>query len=79
VDEARTYLLQDLWFSQGLEKFGYVKGAGAASMSEPRSDLKGAPYFTDGFRLVLWLSSRPVSFSDVEAVHWETPMGLQRE
>ena len=79
VDEARTYLLQDLWFSQGLKKFGYVKGVGAASMSEPRSDLKGAAYFTDGFRLVLWLSGKPVSFSDVEAVHWETPMGLQRD
>jgi len=79
VDEARTYLLQDLWFSQGLEKFGYVKGVGAASMSEPRADLEGAPYFTDGYRLVLWLSSKPVSFSDVEVIHWETPTGLQRE
>jgi hypothetical protein len=79
VDEARTYLLQDLWFSQRLEKFGYVKGVGVAPMSEPRGDLEGASYFTDGYRLVLWLSGRPVSFSDVEAVNWETPMGFQKE
>ena len=79
VDEARTYILQDLWFSQGLEKFGYVKGVGAASMSEPRLDLEGAPYFTDGYRVVLWLSSRPVSFSDVEAVNWEVPYGIPGE
>jgi hypothetical protein len=79
VDEARTYILQDLWFSQGLEKFGYVRGVGAASMSEPRLDLEGAPYFTDGYRVVLWLSSRPVSFSDVEAVNWEVPSGIPGE
>jgi hypothetical protein len=79
VDEARTYILQDLWFSQGLEKFGYVRGVGAASMSEPRLDLEGAPYFTDGYRVVLWLSSRPVSFSDVEALNWEVPSGIPGE
>jgi hypothetical protein len=79
VDEARTYILQDLWFSQGLEKFGYVKGVGAASMSEPHLELEGAPYFTDGYRVVLWLSSRPVSFSDVEVVHWEVPYGIPGE
>ena len=79
VDEARTYILQDLWFAQGLEKFGYVKGVGPASMSEPRLDLEGEPYFTDGYRVVLWLSGRPVSFSDVEAVDWETPYGVPGE
>ena len=79
VDEARIYILQDLWFSQGLEKFGYVKGVGAASMSEPRLDLGGEPYFTDGYRVVLWLSASPVPFSDVEVVHWEVPYGIPGE
>ena len=71
VDEARTYMLQDIWYAQGLMKFGYVKGVGAASMSEPRQTFNNDPYFTDGYRLVLWVSSRPVSFSDVENLHWE--------
>jgi hypothetical protein len=79
VDEARTYLLQDLWYSRGLEKFGYVKGVGHASMSEPRADLDGAPYFTDGYRAVFWLSSKPVSFSDVQAAAWEIPSGIPIE
>ncbi len=73
VDEVRTYILQDLWFSQGLEKYGYVRGVGAVSMSEPRADLESESYFTDGNRLVLWLSGRPISFSEVEVVHWEIP------
>jgi hypothetical protein len=79
VDEARTYILQDLWFSQGLEKYGYVKGVGPVSMSEPHADLKGETYFTDGYRLVLWLSSSPISFSEVEVVHWEIPQRIPSE
>lgn len=73
VDEARTYMLQDIWYAQGLMKFGYVKGVGAASISEPRYTFNNNPYFTDGYRLVLWVSSRPVSFSDVESLNWEQP------
>lgn len=73
VDEARTYILQDLWYSQALAKFGYVKGVGAASMSAPRKTLQKDPYFTDGYRLVIWVSREPISFSEVEALHWEIP------
>ncbi len=73
VDEARDYLIQDLWYSQGLVKFGFVEGAGAAPISEPRQNLMGDPYFTDGHRSVLWVSSEPIEFEDVEFVEWETP------
>lgn len=70
VDEARSYMLQDVWYSEGLAKYGYVKGVGASSMSVPHTDLGGDPYFTDGYRLILWVSGRPVSFSEVETVNW---------
>jgi hypothetical protein len=70
VDEARTYMLQNLWYSQGLAKFGYLKGVGAASMSEPRKNMDGHSYFTDGYRLVMWLTSKSISFSEVEALQW---------
>ncbi len=73
VDEARDYLGQDLWYSQGLVKFAFVEGAGAAPISKPRQNLTGDPYFTDGHRAVLWLSSEPIEFEDVEFVEWETP------
>ena len=74
VDETRNFLIQDLWYSQGLKKFGYVKGVGAASYSEPRGNLTGDPYFTDGLRAVLWVSDRPAAFSDVGWFDWETPI-----
>lgn len=73
VDEARDYLCQNLWYSQGLVKFAFVEGAGAAPISEPRQNLMGDPYFTDGHRSVLWVSSKPIEFEDVEFVEWETP------
>lgn len=73
VDETRSYLIQDLWYSQALEKFAYVKGVDAAPMSAPRANLTGDPYFTDGLRAVLWVSSKPITLEDVEFVEWEKP------
>ncbi len=73
VDETRDFLIQDLWYSQGLKSFGYVKGVGAAAYSEPRGNLTGDPYFTDGNRAILWVSSKPITFSSVGWFDWETP------
>ncbi len=71
VDETRSYLVQDLAYSQGLIKLAYVKGVGAAPLAEPRGNLTGDPYFTDGYRVVLWVSGEPVSFEEIEYVNWE--------
>ena len=79
VDEARTLILQDFWYAQGLIKFGHVKGVGAATLYEPRKTFNNDSYFTDGYRLVLWVSSKPVSFSDVENLNWEKPQTVRRD
>jgi hypothetical protein len=73
LDEARLYLLQDLSYSQSLSKYGYVKGIGTVSMSEMERSLKGDPYFTDGLRIVLWVSRDPVSYSKVTILDWAFP------
>jgi hypothetical protein len=78
VDEARTYIFQDLLYSQALAKYGYVKGVGAAPISEPRKTLFGDTYFTDGYRIVLWVSSEPISLTEVDVVDWESPAMKQR-
>jgi len=57
----------------GLAKFGFVKGVGAAPISKPRKDTWGNRFFTDGYRIVLWVSSEPVSFSEVVNAKWEAP------
>jgi len=79
VDEARTYLLQNLWYSRAVLKYGYVKGTGVATISEPRKSLHDDDYFTDGLRIVIWVSSDPIMFSEVQFVHWETPVVERRK
>jgi hypothetical protein len=76
VDETREYLLENLAYGQALEKFAYVNGVGEAPMTEPRGNLTGDPYFTDGYRLVLWVTSDPVDIADVEFVEWRLPHDL---
>ncbi len=70
VDETREFLLEDLAYAQALAKFSYVGGVGAASIDAPRGNLTGDPYFTDGYRLVLWVSAKPIAMDDIEALDW---------
>jgi len=73
VDETREYLLEDLAYSQALARTGYVHGAGRAPIDEPRHNLTGDPYFTDGNRVVLWVSPNPVDIADIEFLSWREP------
>ena len=41
VDEARNYLIEDLLYSGGLTKLGWVKGVGPADRASPRENLTG--------------------------------------
>lgn len=73
VDETREFLLEDLAYAQALKKAGYLKGVGAVSSEQPRGNLTGDPWFTDGYRLVLWVTSEPAPISDLEALPWRNP------
>ena len=73
VDETREYLLENLAYHQALARFAYVDGVGAAPIDAPRHNLTGDPYFTDGLRVVLWVSSTPVDIADIEVKDWVAP------
>jgi hypothetical protein len=66
VDETREFLLEDMFYSQALSKIGYVEGVGKAPYDEPRRNLTGDPYFTDGLRVVMWVSNSAKSLSELE-------------
>jgi len=68
VDETREFLLEDMAYSQGLEKFGYVGGVGPAPYDRPRGNLTGDPYFTDGRRVVMWITGEQSSIGDIEVM-----------
>jgi len=71
VDEVRNLLIQDLLYSGGLGKLGFVTGVGAASPTQPRNSLEKALYYTDGLRAVMFMVTRPVALSDVQILEWD--------
>ena len=73
VDETREFLVENLAYSQVLERFAYVGGVGAAPVDAPRRNLTGDPYVTDGLRVVLWIPADLTSLEDIEYVDWVNP------
>ncbi|MFZ0766805.1 LssY C-terminal domain-containing protein [Bradyrhizobium sp.] len=73
VDQDRFYLLQDLIMSGAVSRFGFVKGVGVSSMPNPRVNLGGDPYLTDGLRLVVCLGTPRRAFDQIEFLDWEHP------
>jgi len=70
VDGARLYLMQDVFYSQSLREYAFAKGVGAATPENPRVNYTGDPYWTDGLRLVMWLSLEPISYQKVQSARW---------
>jgi hypothetical protein len=68
VDETREFLLEDLAYAQALTKFGYVGGVGPATYDQPRGNLTGDPYFTDGRRLVMWITGEQSAIDEIEVL-----------
>lgn len=75
IDEVRNSFGEDMLFSQGLKKIGWVRGMPAVSSEEPRLNLGGDPFFTDGLLLVLLFDRRPISMLEVQFFDWEKPIG----
>jgi len=72
VDNDRYYLMQNFTDARSLARFGYVKGVGAAPPDNPRHNLGGDPYFTDGLRAVLQCTDLPVE-SYIQLFNWDWP------
>lgn len=77
VDEVRDLLIQDLMYSSSLEKLAFVTGVGATEPGEPRQSLDNTAYHTDGLRAVLFLTTRPLSLSDLEVLDWYPALKLR--
>jgi len=75
VDEALMALMEDMAYSQNLVKLGMVKGVGYAPKSEPRHNLTTDPYYTAGFRGVLFFDSKLTGLADIKFLPWESRVG----
>ena len=78
VDETREYLLEDLAYAQSLAAYGYVQGVGAAPFDAPRGNLTGDPYFTDGRRVVLFVSDEPTDISEIRVIDFSASVDSQQ-
>jgi hypothetical protein len=71
VNEGRNYLLQNIWYSQSLLAFAFVAGGADVPSETPRLDFNGQPWFSDPYRLVLWVSGEPVSLRVAKDLKWD--------
>jgi LssY C-terminus len=71
VDTTREYLFHSLIGQGFVDRFGFVKGSAAATRDNPRHNLTGDPYHSDGMRLVVMLAPEPVTTEQIRSLHWE--------
>jgi hypothetical protein len=73
ADDARAGLFQGLMYSQHLAKFGFVKRLDEDLQPRFRESLTGAPYYADGYRMILVVSSESSSIEEIENLRWDVP------
>lgn len=73
VDETREFLLEDLAYAQTLSHVGYVHGVGEVPRDAPKGNLTGDPWYSDGYRIVLWVTSEPMPISDIRVLPFRDP------
>ena len=71
VDLTREYLLHSLLDAGLVAAFGFVKGSRHAPREAPAVNLGNDPYFSDGLRLVIGLSTHPIPYHEVRSMRWE--------
>ncbi len=71
IDDGRNFLLQNLWYSQTLLAVAYSDTGLAVPVSNPKLDFNNNAFFTDGGRIVMWLSGDPVALQDVKNFDWD--------
>jgi hypothetical protein len=71
VDETREYLLHSLLAQGFVDRFGFTRGSAMATREQPRHNLTGDPYLSDGMRLVVFLAPDPLPPEQTRNLSWE--------
>ena len=77
VDDGRNFLLQNLWYSQSLSTMALIPTGKVVPMESPQLDFNNNPFFTDGMRIVMWLSGEPVALHEARNLQWSEPVGAR--
>jgi len=73
LDEMRDFFMQDLWYAQGVKKYGFVKGATASPISQPKKIFGNISHITNGYWAVIWVSEKSIPLNEVKAMDWDIP------
>jgi hypothetical protein len=71
LNDAAVYLLQDIWYAQGLAGYGWVRGQEQVPFANQKKAIDGSSYFTSGHLAVLWMSGPAISMLDVQVMNWD--------
>ena len=71
TNNGRNYVLQDLWYGRSLESYAWSQTGKVVPETDPVDDFNGNVWFSDGYRLVLWLSGEPVDLKVAKDRHWD--------
>jgi hypothetical protein len=70
IDDARKFILQNFWYSQSLAHMGRVGGIPSTTIDAPNRNFSGSEYFTNGQRIVLFVSESPVALDEMNLLQW---------
>ncbi|NCC51012.1 MAG: hypothetical protein EOM20_07320 [Spartobacteria bacterium] len=73
VDADRWYLVQELLRGQAVDQLGLVDGCASHTPETPGRNLTEDNFFTDGLRVVLFLSKEPTAMDEVHLLDWAKP------
>jgi hypothetical protein len=73
VDNARNFAIQKLLYGQAIMSIAWIAGKEVVPASSFWDSLIRPSYFSDGYRVVLWLSAEPISMLDLQVKKWDLP------
>jgi hypothetical protein len=79
ANDGRNYLLQNIWYSHSLEAFAWSRSGKRVPESAPEFDFNDNPWFSDGFRLVLWISGETIALMETESRRWDAVVDAKGE
>jgi hypothetical protein len=74
IDGAKRLLFQNLWYNHSILRAGYARGAGESTVDKPAVTFDGIEYFTNGYRLVTFLSEESVALDEAVIIYLK-PIG----
>jgi hypothetical protein len=73
VDNARNFAAQKFLYGQTLKRTAWIAGKEVVPVTSFWDTLIKVRYFTDGYRVVAWLSAEPISMFDIDVRSWDAP------